>query len=158
MSSSLLHRVLENFAWRVEAITPTLDAGRKFRRVDKLAYEVNDTSGTFRRFWVMWNGSGSDENVTDGSARVSVHEIELGVIYPTASTRDWHALQAIVVQDRHDLISHLQNRNLAGFSAASPSTDIGLYTRERASDDVDRDESLWVLTLEWRCTVYEESY
>lgn len=150
-----LHYVIQNYYWKIEAITPTVSE-KKFYRVDPLnVEELGDSSGAIRRFWVEWLGSGEDLGTTNFSSRDATHRFAVNVVYPTSYGTHLQ-LQQLIVRDRHDLIYTLRDSNLVGYSDAQSSTSIGLNSRWRTGDELQTGEpDLWILRMEFDCHVTE---
>jgi hypothetical protein len=135
-----LHRVLQNFQWVIASTTPTA-GGRPFRMVDPAADEMENNTGTLRKFFVVWNSSDQDLDVTDGFSRQAPHEISTMVHYPTANVPSYERLR--------------NNDNRDGYSDANPTDNIGLWSRTRQDDELDTGDDVWILTTRWECVISE---
>jgi hypothetical protein len=150
-----LHRILQNFQWRIATTTPTA-GGRPFRLVDPLADEIENTTGSLRKFYVAWSGSEEDLDLTDGYDRQAEHAISTVFHYPDATFENYGNLRDLVLQDRHDLIKTLRNNdNRLGYDADNTTDAIGLWHRVRADDELDTGDAVWILTINWTCTISE---
>jgi hypothetical protein len=66
-----------------------------------------------------------------------------------------HALQTIMMRDRHDMIRALRDsRNFNGVVGDS-SVVTGLWARSLVRDEIDRSPTTWTLRQTWRCTIGE---
>ena len=161
-----LHRVLQNYAWRVESISPSVSGlvsgarvNGQFREYDpNKEPEPQQSTGWSRRFYVEWMGSDGDEFATDADRREAVHQIRLTVVYPVVY--EWKALQMLIAQDRHEINKTLRSRGRAyvkGYNDSNTSTDIGLYLRRRRGDVVDKKthNGVWLYIVEWDNTIRE---
>lgn len=150
-----LHRILENFEWRLETLTPTTGK-TKFKVVDPINDDIGDHSGSFRRFYVEWESSQEDLTMTDGYSRRAEHSIRLTVFYPASKARSHKDLRSIILQDRHDIIKRLRDTQYYnGFNADNSSTDLGLEYRQRLDDELTTGEHLWVFEMTFECTIEE---
>jgi len=169
--ATYLHRVAENFRWRMEGITPAHSYGSppiRFRRFDPVDDEPDNTSGWVRRFFSRWVGAQIDSAATNLEGREAVHLVELHVLYPTAAL-PFDTLESMMLQDRHDIAKTLRDQGKRnGWSDATASTDIGIYMRRRGSPDrvtpggsllpglVDLRVDVLQLITEWHVKVREE--
>ncbi len=150
--------VLENFKWRIENISPTYTGIRKsFRWIDPVRLDSEISSGLGeRQFWVIWEGSGSDDDLTDQISRHADHEFTLTVTYST----DYKLLkrQKAMLNDRHDIIGLLRNTDYyIGYNSSNTTTDIGLHQRWRTGDEmVQETDNIWLLRIGFRCTIQED--
>lgn len=161
--ASSANLVLDNFYWRIEAITPTSSVvGRRaFRRIDTLDIDPAQSSGLSRGFRVAWVASDeehqvSGEGITDGLYnRAATHTFEVEVYYSTKLK--WTDLHTVVLSDRHDLTKQLRDPDTwVGYNASNTTTDIGIYDRIRESDELDTDDpGYWVLRQSWRVIINE---
>lgn len=157
--STQLQRLIGNFVWRLESLSPTA-AGLPFRVYDPIKFggDLGNETGNTRRFVVTWLEAEEDQDVTEGYSRTAYHYLELLVLYPTAiGSHD--AIQRMMLSDRHDIIKQLRNPALwVGYDADNPTTDLGLLNRWRVSDRLSfegDDDQLWELRMRWRCQVTE---
>jgi len=154
-----LHRVLLNCAWRTAAVVPTnTTSPLRFEEYDPIVVpDPPDTSGFTRKFYWQWISSDEDVETTDYTRREAHHLLRLVVEYPLRYP--WTAMQAMIVQDRHDLAKALRDqRNRLGYDDDHTTTDIGLYIRKRAGDKIDRNDHprFWHYVADWRCKVRED--
>jgi hypothetical protein len=161
--SSLAHRVLDNFYWRIEALTPPTVAGIKteYFEVDPDRIAPEQSSGLTRGFSVSWNTGGADhemggQQVTDGlEDRNSDHEFTVEMIYSKKlGHRD---LMSAMLQDRGAILKEMGNADKwIGFNASNTTTAIGLWDRICVSSERDaEDESFTVLRMVFRCAINE---
>ena len=151
-----LHRIYDNFIWRIETITPTYTSRHGgFRSFDPTKETVGANSGSLRKFFVEWNDSGKDFAATNVNAREAPHTWMLTVFYPIV--QPWKETHHMILLDRHDLLTQLRDdRKRVGYNADNTTTDIGLYQRRRLGDQLIKDEpKLWRLLIEWECKTVE---
>jgi hypothetical protein len=154
--STNLHRVIENFYWRINGLTPTDQYKRtKFRPYNPLNEDVPENTGGLRQYYVEWMGSDEDTGATDMDNREAWHTIRVYVEYPAVLR--FRELESMILQDRQDLIKELRDiANRDGYSDDFSSTNIGLIRRLRFGDELDKsNESIWRLATEWRCFIRE---
>ena len=154
--ATLIHRVFENFIWRIESLTPTATAGNlrtRFLDYDPLRHDPS-AMPTSRNFSVTWASSASDESPTDLYDRVAEHVFELEFHYEP--TMKWNTLHEVILQDRHDINSLLRDpAYFIGYSAINSTDEINLKNRIRTGDSLVRSPSLITLRQSWRCMVWE---
>jgi len=164
--ATLLHRVLDNFYWRIGAISPTYSGeGRPVGRFR--AWDVEDGrdpakgTGWTRRFWVEWLGSDEDIGATTNEIREAWHTYRVHVIYPRRQGSHRRTM-AMIAQDRHDLCRHLRGAiatdHRLGYDDDNPTTNIGLAKRVRTGDELRLlagNDKIYELVLEWTCFVLE---
>jgi len=161
-----LHRVLQNYAWRMEAISPSVSGlvsgvkvNSQYREYDPLKEpEPQQSSGWSRRFYVEWVGSDGDGLATDADRREAVHQIRVSVVYPLVY--EYKALQMLIAQDRHDINMTLRSRGRAyvkGYDDSHTTTSTGLYLRKRRGDVLDKRSfpGVWLYTVEFDNTIRE---
>ena len=150
-------RVLSNFRWRVESISPTHQRPRKpFRWLD-LATVDADRHPVARVFQVRWlREDDTGDSVTDLVERRALHRYVLEVAY--ATDYDLVTLQEIILQDRHDIIKALRDPRLfVGTSSSDASADIGLQARRHidARLEMMADTKMATLRIEYGCEIWE---
>ncbi len=163
--ASMLRYVLENFYWRIQAITPSyVGPARAVERFEPWDPQDGRTpttgSGWTRKFWVERIGSGQDTGATSDVLRESEHIYHTHVLYDNAKHR---RTQAIICDDRDNLAKVLRgvigtNYRL-GYDDDNSTTDIGLMKRWRGDDrtiDYLGDSAIKQVTTEWYCSVRED--
>lgn len=150
-----IHRVLENFKWRIEAIAPTSTTStREFIWYDELVLDADQSAGMTRGFNVHWLGRGPAHEVDDLIERVAIHRIQVTVAYSTQF--ELLKRQQLMLQDAHDLIKVLRDdRYWVGYSDSATSTDIGLFDRSLDGDEVITEPLTWYYRQTWLCHVHE---
>ena len=152
--ATFAHNVIDNFRYRLETLTPTA-GGRPFRFADPFADEIGNQSGSKRRFFVAWTGSGPDTDLTDMRERTAEHDYVLTVFYPTAN-QNFHELTKLVLQDRHDIVDLLRDpTSWVGTDADNTTTALGIYHRMRSGDELTLDDDVWSLEISWTITLNE---
>jgi len=153
-----LHRVLENFRWRIGQIAPTCTTARKgFTSPDATKSRTTQSSGQLRDFVVRWDSSGGDEGPSDTNGRIADHQVMVEAIYPVVLNED--QLQEMIVLDRHDIAFQLQqSANVLGYSDDAPTTDVGIMLRQRVRDNLERQAQIWRLKMTFRVKVRERQY
>jgi len=153
--STNAHRVADNIAWNLQIMVPTLANRKRFRQYDPWDLEPGDQSGEIRAFYVEWSGSSEDVEPTDLFDRVSDHEYEIRIKYPTIDS-SYQNLQRVILQDRHDINNTLRNPDLwVGYSKTQTTADIGLWNRKRIGDEIVRDDDSWEFVSRWLCVIQE---
>lgn len=148
--ATTLHRVLENFRWRVESAVPTCDIpGKGFHRLDPTKLAETDSQGLERGFTVRLVGGGDDLEATCAAYRSSVYTVLLVVIYSPG--RGEETTQEVIAQDQFDLAQALRDDRLyVGWSADNPTDELQIVARELKSQTVDySDDEIWLLQQEW---------
>jgi len=151
-----LANVYKNFLYRIASITPTnKTVGKGYRFVSPRDFDPDEAQGVARTFTVYWDGSDEDVEPTDITERIAPHSFTLEVAYSTSFPVD--TLHQIILDDRDDLITKLRDTDsYTGISVSNPATDVGLWARVRARDDIDRGGThTWYLRQTWTCTVRE---
>jgi hypothetical protein len=153
-----LHRILDNFYWRIEAIDPTSDlcARDRFFRIDPTQLHTAESAGLERGFYILRTTSGADEAVTDQYQRVASHRFDLVVCY--AATHGIEEAQRLMCQDRNDLIDCLRDdQKYIGFSDEDTTLEMGLIDRIRTSDEflMDIDSPVFTMRMTWECRIRE---
>lgn len=157
--------VRDNFAWRIESITPTATEAflpPRFAEIDVNKVDVEQASGLARKFTLQWRGSDEDNDALgsriadDESQRLAAHTWIVAIYYPIDKV-DAARLERVILQDRHDVLKLLRSpASFAGYSAAQPSASVGIYNRIRIQDEIDRDsERVWSLRTTWRTLINE---
>jgi hypothetical protein len=140
----------------METITETSTVKvEQFTHVDPLRVDPMPVRG----FAVAWMRSEEDLGLTDGATwRNAFHEFSLDIWYPVGPAGlKWLNAHEMIMQDRHDLLKQLEETNLKGYDASNTTTDIGLETRHRVGDELDRGTAdVWVYRSIWRCLVRED--
>ncbi|MGB0890080.1 MAG: hypothetical protein ACPGWS_07340 [Solirubrobacterales bacterium] len=154
------YRVIDNFVWRVKAITSTESqiSGSAWRDIDPLRVDP-DTLPNARAFYVEWLGAGP-ENHEDISRndRFADHEFELVTVYQVGVSGLKHQDAAkLILRDRDDLITELRDpAKCLGYSDAAAATNIGLIKRTVSGETLDRSStSVWLLRQRWTCKINE---
>jgi len=157
--SSTVDLVVDNFAYHIEAITTDKTKSKKgFEWFDDNRLNPEDTAGCTRWYNVQWlseEPQPEDDGVTDITERIANHQFQLDVLYPHEI--ELKARQKMMLKDRHALIKKLRHHdNFVGYSAAQPSTDIGLWRRALLSvEALEEIEKTTTLRLTWECTIKE---
>lgn len=158
--------VLKNFAWRIEAITPTdlATCRNRFEKFSPGKETPKVGSGWTRRFYVEWLDSGPDIAATSDNQREAWHIFRVHFYYAVGSG-DWEIWQALVLQDRHKIRECLRAQanpvtgvdNRLGYDNSHSTTDIGLSERQcNPGDELSKeDEKLWRFSYQWRCKIRE---
>ena len=152
--------VRKNFVWRMEGISPTSTLERdSFRWVDGERLEPEQVAN--RSFTVRWGGS-EEENLIRGngftydpSYRVADHRFMLDIYYRGGGKLKDSTLHDLILQDRHDIIVELYNKNLVGYDADNTSDQLGLHDRIRESDEIVAEGAAWIYRSVWRCQIME---
>lgn len=147
--ATLAHRVLQNTAWRIEAIDCAADdiCGKPFLRLDPTKTDKKDGAALERNFTVAWLGRGADLYVTDRSEIDSVHKLQVMVLYWPG--RGWEEAQELAARDQWDIAQALRNDdNYVGISADDTTGSNGIISRtvEEMSFDLSEDD-VWLLTI-----------
>jgi len=162
-----LHRIYQNFQWRMETITPTntaTSAKAYFRRYDPLKSDPPDSSGGWRKFFVKISGGDEDLGASDAQARESWMAAAIFVAYPARAGYD--DMNRLVQQDRHDILKQMRTgadiiaaaqtrENRLGYDADNTTTNIGLIHREPSGWNLDDAEAVWFLELRFKIYVRE---
>jgi hypothetical protein len=151
-----LHRVIDNFYWRIEGTSPTNQIStNRFRAIDPIKKTPRKHSGDIRAFYVARNGSDEDSAATDLDRREAWHDFRLHMFYP--AVYPWQDLQRMIVQDRHDLAKVLRSMGARpGWDDDNAADNIGLYERQRATDTTDTTGDVYEVIMHWRCKIREE--
>tara|TARA_Y100000310_G_scaffold227841_1_gene230119 strand:- start:556 stop:1035 length:480 start_codon:yes stop_codon:yes gene_type:complete len=151
------HLVARNFAYHIEKTSPTAEATARQWRENPRPFVLSDdlSSGTERSFTIRPIRSLRLDAVTDGYARYSDWMFELEIAY--TSNRSLVSLTDIMAQDAHDLVKLLRmDSSFTGYSAAQPTTDIGLIDREfEGQEFVLLGETTALLRQAWRVKIKE---
>ena len=150
-----LDQVIENFIWRIEAITPDEplpDQG--FRYYDDEDFDP-DEGDVARVVQVQWISSDENTGTTDLQGREAVHEFLVSVGYSVSYKE--RLLGKIIAKDRHQLCKTLRDDRLwKGYNDSNTTTDIKLWSRDRVRDEIDRSEThTWYYRAIWQCTIRE---
>lgn len=154
-----IHRVLDNFKWKLEGLTLTNTTfNNRLSEYDPLLEALPQASSAWvRRFYLEWIDSSADAHATDSDRREAVHLFRLYVNYPEVIPHD--RLRDVILQDRHDMAKLLRApASRLGYDANNTTTDIGLYHRMRAGDtiQVGTFEKVRQLVTDWRCLIRED--
>ena len=155
--------VLENFYWRILAITPAAATtpatpAARFFELDPHTFSLE---GRVRGVVVTWLGA-DEEHEVDGEPlvdpltdRTAQHRFQVEVHYSRMLTH--RTLMKLILQDRHDIIAALRvDSSWVGYDADHTTTDLGLFERIRESDELDEgDEEHMTWRSVWRCTIQE---
>lgn len=164
--ATLLHRVLDNFYWRITSTSPTYSgsarAVARFREWDPTdGKDPTKGSGWTRRFWVEWTGSDADEGATSVELREAWHTYRVHILY-SRKNHSHRALMDMIVQDRHDLCRTLRGGiatdHRLGYNDDNATTEIGLAKRYRTGDELrllDANGQVFEAVTEWKCYVQE---
>lgn len=158
--ATLLHRALDNLAYRTEQITPTCTIVRGgFARFDSTKHRPAAegkpvSSGWLRVFQIKWRGSDSDgEDVTDRFERTANHRIDVLVAYPPIFSED--ELRSLILQDRHDLYKCWRDdTKFVGWDKDNL-TDKVLIDRIPISDVLEEAPAMWTVTYSLTMRVRE---
>lgn len=157
--ATLLHRVRDNFKWKIEAITPQLTHSSRaslpssFKVIDKL--KEGEASGITRRVRVeRVKGSASIEPSNQYS-RWSPFSYVVEVYY--ASEFSGGAIDNITAQDGHDIQTALENPDSwVGYNASNDTDDIGIkYRFMDDGSEVIESENTWILKMIFTVIVKE---
>ena len=156
--ATLLHRVHDNFIWRIEGLTPTSTRSRrKFRSLDRQTPRPGEHFGVTRGFRVQRLGSGADVELTDFTCRVADHRYAVEVYY--GDEFGGTAVHEVADQDRHDIIKDLRYPgSWNGFNSSNTDTDIGIMDRQLLGDSFDFEGGAWILRLEFGVKAKEAEY
>jgi hypothetical protein len=151
--------VLRNFVYRVESITPTYSDVREFfvHNARSTTLDPDASPGMVRSFGVFMETSEEAHDVEDITERWAVHTFTVEINYPVKSERGDMELQAMIGQDRHDLMKVLRTSDYKdGISTSAPATVTGLQYRKFVGDELDREDPItWVYTQTWECMIQE---
>lgn len=150
-----LSRVLDNYNWRMEAVSPRSTIGiESFRAIDPLGVEPGESDGLTRCFWVEWLGSGPGHTTEDSIMRVADHAIVVSVVY--SHDYRWQDRHKLMVSDRHDILKALRDDSKwVGYSDTNSSTDIKLKDRQYVRTQKQVGDDYDLLVLEFNNTIYE---
>lgn len=154
--ATTLHRVRQNFVWRLKAVTPTCDiSGERFEQLDASKLDKTDSQGLERSFQVNLLEGGPDLEATSAAYRSSVYTFLVQVVYWPGRGPD--ACHEIMLQDQWDMVKALRDDRLyVGYEDANPSTDICIVSRELEGQRVDySDPEVWILQQTWQVQVTE---
>lgn len=150
----------QNLVYRMGLITRTETAlcTLRFEEYDPTGRgRVAQGAGGLRKFWVEWMGSDADSAATDMDRREAFHTFRLHVEYPRCLT--YANMHLLILRDRDDILTAIRDANqsnLLGYDADHTTTDIGLYSRTRTGDELNKSNpDLWRLSIQWRCKVRE---
>jgi len=164
--ATLLPYVLDNFYWRIEAITPTYTDAlvvARFCECEPPGIETpGEGSGWARRFWVDRVESGDNGTDTDATARDAEHLYIVNVYYPVPALGGHRRASRVIDFDRHDMEKTLRGRIPAydhrlGYDDNNSTTNIGLTLRKRRRDGTNKgNPAIWVYSAEWLCSIRED--
>lgn len=147
--ASLLHKALQNTAWRIEGISPSSSdvCQSQFRQVDPGKVSREEGSALERNFTVTWLGRGEDLYVTDRSEINSKHRAEVMLIY--GPWRSWQDGQELVARDQWDIAQALRRDDYyTGISDDAATDDCGFYQRTIEEMSLDTsDDDVWFLRI-----------
>ncbi len=157
--ASTANLVLDNFIWRIEGISPTVDAAVPFKYLDG-PHTAPLASSRDRVFDVQWEGS-ADAHTVDGQPitavdnnRITDHVFVVTVRYPAEQNQRGVSKRAL--EDRHDILKRLRDGSLwVGYDDNNTATDLGLHNRYRTEDKLELDDNTWTYTSQWTCTIEE---
>ena len=155
--ASAANLVLNNFVYRIGAIDPTA-AGDSFKyNARSTTLDPDASPGMVRSFGVYFNDSEEAHDVEDITERWAESTWTVEIAYPVKAARGDESLQAMILQDRHDLIKALRTSdNKDGTSATAPDTVTGLQYRKFVGDELDREDPVtWIYTQTWACMIRE---
>jgi hypothetical protein len=153
--ATTLHRVRQNFIWRMENITPTATLANLrtgFVHIDPTRESADPAAS--RTFSLRWLRAEEDHGITDGASYEANHFWQLDVNY--AAALGYANVQDIGLQDRFDVLGDLQESNLVGYDADNTSTELNLHSRTREDDELITDSEItWVWRYVWRTNIRE---
>lgn len=154
--ATTLHRVWQNFVWRIQSLTPTCTRGTiRETFVHLNGATPGQSAGTSRGFEVtLLRGSTSGEP-TNLYSRRGVHQFLVEVYYDRALKPD--ARHEVIPQDRHDITTELRRPGgWVGYDATH-TTDAIMQARENIDDEYEivETESNVILRMPWRVRVRE---
>lgn len=162
--ASSLNLVLQNFAWRIDALTPTdqtIIGQNRFIQTDPFRIDPEQSSGLTRHYSLLWTGGGAgqyayDQAINDNLVeRTATHTFDLRVYYHPSKIK-YDRLQWAMAQDRHDLHKQLRDPDKwVGYNDSNTSTDLGVYDRYNTSESVDYTPTLVTVSYEWTCVILE---
>ena len=155
--SSAANLVLNNFVYRIGAITPTAGGKGFVYNARSTTLDPDASPGMVRSFGVYFNESEEAHDVEDITERWAQSTWTVEIAYPVKSERGDENLQSMILQDRHDIIKVLRtSNNKDGTSAAAPSATTGLIYRKFVGDELDREDPVtWIYTQTWACMIQE---
>lgn len=161
--ASNLHHVRDNFAFRLEAISPTFtQVDRGFLLVDEIRFATNadpphlygNSTGRARDFTVRrasFSRPSERGNLQTLRAGRNLYELRIG--YPTAIGPEIHEM---IDKDADDVIQALDISTAFVGTRKNPTQATGLNTRHLKGDvKVDTSRAVWVVTYPWDCYVTE---
>lgn len=152
-----LHRVGQNFVYRIGLITPQLTQAQrltlpaKFHHLDGV--DPRQSSGCTRGFEVRRLSRGEPEGVTSLYSRTSVHAYLVEVYYSSEFRPS--AVDEITSQDAHDIIRALRAPSSWKGYAGSPTTEIGIRSRLETGDELVYERGLTTLQIRFATRVTE---
>lgn len=156
--ATTLHRVMQNFVWRLEAITPTSDISSKpFLSLDRTKTNEGDSAGLERSFLLSWLGRGPEEEATDQYQLSAEHEWQLDVFYWAG--RGYETTHEIILQDQFDIVKTLRNDALyVGYADDHSTDDLSIIDRHTVKIEVNNEsDDLWILRFVFSTHVKEVS-
>ncbi|MCP4549519.1 MAG: hypothetical protein GY835_23940 [bacterium] len=150
-----IHRCRQNAVWKIEGITPTVQATRKFVEFDPFKADAKKSSGWFRKFFIDYDDTTEDASATNIDLREAWHTWSLQVFYPTESTHQ--TLTDAILQDRHQLLKALRaSGSWKGYDADNTTDDIGMHYRRAEATELDKeDPDVWILVIQLRTKIRE---
>lgn len=151
--ATALHRVHQNIAWRIAAITPTCArVGKGF--VHLLRLKAEESGGASRGFTVRRSGRGKPLEPTCLYSRWAEHSYRVDVHYSGEYAAD--AVDEISTQDAHDIVKALRDTaSWVGYDSSHTTDDIGIRDRDIEKDELLEQADHWILRLTIRCMVRE---
>jgi hypothetical protein len=132
--ATTLHRVWQNFIWRIGSLTPTCTRGtlrQKFVHLNGV--QPGQAPGTSRGFEVALLRGGTSGEPTNFHARRGIHQFLVEVFYDKTLKPD--ARHEVILQDRHDITTELRRPGgWVGYDATH-TTDSIMLSRENVDDE-----------------------
>lgn len=146
-----LHRVLENFIYQIEQISPT----STLQRSRFINFDPSMTNpDVARNFYVEWMDSDPDLSSSDSDRREASHQYRVHVFYPFILS--WNKMHELISKDRHDLAHRLRRKQYCVGYSGNTSAEIGLLNRNRSGDELNKTGDVWELSIGWRCKISED--
>jgi len=132
--ATTLHRVWQNFVWRIQSLTPTCTRGalrQKFVHLNGVT--PGQAPGTSRGFEVALLRGSTGGEPTNFHARRGIHLFTVEVYYDKTLKPD--ARHEVILQDRHDITTELRRPGgWVGYDATH-TTDSIMLSRENVDDE-----------------------
>lgn len=147
-----LHRIWQNFVWRIESATPQCSRGTIAGGFCHLNGRPPTVSAA-RGFEVRRVRRESPDGTTSQYQRIGDHVFEVEVYYGSLLP---DAIAEVADQDAHTLIAALRaSSSWVGYDADHTTDDIGLKARWEAGDEVVRLGQITALRLRFRVKALE---